>query len=181
LLLGFLPPRVVPIAYPPYYPPHLQEASQFLEPRELLLTDMPWATAWYGDRQSVWTPLDDRQAFFRIHDEHKKVSGLLLTPLTTDAAFRRDILRGRDADWPRFAVEVLLRKNVPDGFPLRQGWAYGTPDHVFLSDRVRWQETPAQPGVESEPADVGALETGTSGPARTNTAPEPAPGPLPSP
>lgn len=172
LLLGFLPPRPVPIAYPPYYPPHLQEVSQFLEPREMLLTDMPWATAWYGDRQSVWIPLDEHESFFRIHDEHKKVSGLLLTPLTTDAAFRRDILQGRDFAWGRFALEVMLRKNVTTGFPLRQAWTYGMPDHLFLSDRARWQEPPAGSPPEANDA---LPKTPPAAPAAPAAQPPPAP------
>jgi hypothetical protein len=173
--MGFLPPRPVPIAYPPYYPPHLQEASQFLESSELLLTDMPWATAWYGDRQSVWTPLDDRQSFFRIHDEHKKVSALLLTPLTTDAAFRREILQGRDHAWSRFAVEVMLRTNVAPGFPLRQAWSYGAPDHLLLSDRPRWQASPPEPAPEPAPAAEEAPERATTSPLDPDAAPEAAP------
>jgi len=176
LLMGFLPPRPVPIAYPPYYPPHLQEASQFLESSELLLTDMPWATAWYGDRQSVWTPLDDRQSFFRIHDEHKKVSGLLLTPLTTDAAFRREILQGRDHAWSRFAVEVMLRTNVAPGFPLRQAWSYGAPDHLLLSDRPRWQASPP-PGPRRNPSRRQRWRRSARRPVRWIRAPPPKPRP----
>src|SRR5690606_27946521 len=58
LLLRFLPPRTFPLHYPPYSPPTIQIVSQWLEPEELLMTDMPWATAWYGDRTSIWTTLD---------------------------------------------------------------------------------------------------------------------------
>ncbi len=167
LLIGFLPPRTIPIVYPPYYPPHLQEVCSYLKPSELLVTDMPWATAWYGDRTSVWVPLDEKDSFFRIHDDQKAVSGLLLTPLTTDAEFRRQILQSRDHAWSRFAVEVLLRTNVPTRFPLRQAWSYGAPDHLFLSDLPRWAEkqepfvtTPSDtraPGarsIEPEPTEV---------------------------
>ena len=154
LLTGFLPPQTVPIVYPPYYPPHIQEASQFLKPGELLMTDMPWATAWYGDRRSVWIPLDYGKSFFAINDYQQAVSALLLSPLSTDAEFCRQILQSRDYEWSRLAVEVLVRNNVPTGFPLTKAWKRGGPDYLFLCDRERWNEPPADGnGSSGPPAD----------------------------
>lgn len=145
LFIRVLPPRTIPVVYPPYYPPHLREAAQFLNPSELLMSDVPWATAWYGDRTSVWTTMDSRESFYAIHDQHQAVSGLMLSPLTTDAQFRRQILQSRDHEWSRIAVEVLLRTNLPPGFPLKQAWRRGTPDHLFLADRARWLEVRSRP------------------------------------
>jgi 4-amino-4-deoxy-L-arabinose transferase-like glycosyltransferase len=141
LLTGFLPPRVIPESYPPYFPPYLQEASQLLKSSELLMTDAPWATAWYGDRTSAQVPLDTRKSFFEINDRHKQVSAVLLTPLSTDAQFRRQIIQSREHEWSRLALEVFASANVPRGFPLTNAWKEGTPDHLFLADRARWQET----------------------------------------
>jgi hypothetical protein len=157
LAVRVLPPRVVPIVYPPYYPPYLREAAQFLKPTELLMTDAPWATAWYGDRLSVWTTMDASASFYEVNDRHKAISALLLTPLTTDAQFRRHILQSRDHDWARLVVEVLFRTNVPPGFPVRQAWKRGTPDHLFLADRARWLDRPAARD-ESRPAVPAAEE-----------------------
>ncbi len=151
LAVRLLPPRTVPIVYPPYYPPYLQDATSYLKPGELLMSDAPWATAWYGDRLSVWTTMDAQKSFYEINDRHKAVAALLLTPLTTDAQFRRHILQSRDHDWARLVVEVLLRTNVPPGFPVKHAWRRGTPDHLFLADRPRWLERPAR-REESEPA-----------------------------
>lgn len=157
LFVRMLPPRTVPVVYPPYYPPYLQEAVRYLEPSELLMTDMPWATAWYGDRTSVWTPMDAQQSFYEIHDQHKALSALLLTPLTTDAQFRRQILQSRNYEWSRLVLEVMFRTNVPAGFPLTHVWRRGTPDHLFLADRPRWltkgagkeEQTPWPPAGET--------------------------------
>ncbi len=146
LALRVLPPRTVPIVYPPYYPPYLQETAGFLKPTELMMSDVPWATAWYGDRLSVWTTMDARTSFFEVNDRHKAVAALLLTPQTTDAQFRRQILQSRDHGWARLVLEVLFRTNVPPGFPVRHAWRRGTPDHLFLADRPRWLERPS--GVE---------------------------------
>lgn len=138
LFVRVLPPRTVPVVYPPYYPPYLQEAAGYLEPSELLMTDMPWATAWYGDRTSVWTTMDAQQSFYEINDQHKALSALLLTPLTTDAQFRRQILQSRNHEWSRLVLEIMFRTNVPARFPLTHVWRRGTPDHLFLADRPRW-------------------------------------------
>lgn len=150
LLAGFLPPRTVPIVYPPYYPPHLQEASGYLNPDELLMSDMPWATAWYGARRSVWITLDYEKSFYAINDDQQVVSALLLSPLSTDAQFRRQILQDRDYEWSRLAVEVLVRNNAPSGFPLTKAWKRGGPDYLFLCDRERWYE-PRRDEEEASP------------------------------
>jgi hypothetical protein len=135
-----LPPRAYPLNYPPYLPPWIQEISAYLTPKELMMSDMPWAVAWYGDRSCVWTTLDATRSFFAIHDEQRPVAGLYLTPLTTDVRFLSQILQGKDYDWSRFAVEVLTQTNVPARFPLRHARQKYAPDQLFLCDRPRWQE-----------------------------------------
>ena len=97
------------------------------------------AVAWYGDRDCVWTPPDTSRSFYSIYDEQKTVSGLYLTPLTTDARFLTQILQGPDWEWSRFAADVLLRTNLPSRFPLQHARKRYTPDQLFLSDRPRWQ------------------------------------------
>jgi 4-amino-4-deoxy-L-arabinose transferase-like glycosyltransferase len=55
MILSFFSPHIVPISYPPYYPPALQEAAEkFTKPDELTVSDLPWAMAWYGQRQCAW-------------------------------------------------------------------------------------------------------------------------------
>ncbi len=139
LVFALLPPRSYPIVYPPYLPPWIQETATMLRPDELMMSDMPWAVAWYGDRSCVWTPPDTGRSFYRIYDEQKTISGLYLTPLTTDARFLTQILQGPDHEWSRFAADVLLRTNLPSRFPLQHARKRYTPDQLFLSDRPRWQ------------------------------------------
>lgn len=140
LWLTLLPPRSYPIVYPPYLPPWIQESSRMMETNELIMSDMPWAVAWYGNRSCVWTTLDTSRSFFNIHDVHKPVSALYLTPLTTNARFLSEILQGPDWEWSRFATEVLMRTNMPAQFPLRHARKKYSPDQVFLCDRPRWQD-----------------------------------------
>jgi hypothetical protein len=42
-VLTLLPPKVSPIAFPPYNPPDIQKFSVWMKPDELLMSDVPWA------------------------------------------------------------------------------------------------------------------------------------------
>lgn len=149
LILELLPPRRHPYSYPPYWPPGIQDVSEFLGEHELMMSDMPWAVAWYGNRECVWATLSAPEGakvtgtsdFFEINDFQRPIYGLYLTTITTDARFYSQMLRNKDYDWGRFMIESMLRTNVPTGFPLKHA-----PDNMlrsgslFLSDRVRWEE-----------------------------------------
>ena len=154
LIFSILPPRAFPIAYPPYWPPLVQDVSQWMAKDELMMSDMPWAVAWYGERKCLWATLDapsdlrtvKQSDFFDIHDYQKPIQGILLTRLTTDAKWFSQMIQGQDYAWGKFMLECLLRTNVPTGFPLKH-----SPPHflqeglLFLSDRNRW-ETPGPEG-----------------------------------
>ncbi len=144
LVLRFLPPRTFPLNYPPYSPPAIQMICKWLEPNELLMTDMPWATAWYGDRTSVWTTLDygaqNRDDFYRINDERRAIKGLYLTQLTTDAKFLSGNWQSREGVWGKFYIRTFLSHELPSGFPLKIGPPTLLPDQMFLSDRIRWRQ-----------------------------------------
>jgi hypothetical protein len=142
LIFTLLPPRTSPLAYPPYYPPLVQQLAGWMRDGEMMMSDVPWAVAWYGQRQSVWTTLNvqdkrRRDDFYAINDFQKPVHGLYLTQLSTDGRFYSDMMQGQDWVWGRFAMDGLLRTNVPPDFPLQYAHrAYG---HLFLTDGPRWQ------------------------------------------
>jgi len=144
LLFRFLPPRTFPLNYPPYSPPMIQIVAKWLDPKEMMMTDMPWATAWYGDRTSIWTTLDyglkTTDDFYRIQDERRAIMGIYLTPLTTDAKFLSVMRQSREGVWGKFFLDALVLKNLPSGFPLKIGPPALLPDQMFLSDRIRWRQ-----------------------------------------
>lgn len=173
LLFTLLQPRTSPLAYPPYYPPYIRQVAEHFEPDELIMSDMPWAVAWYGNRPCIWVPLrigksdsalasSAAESFYAVHREFKPVAGLFLTPLTTNAAFTSQILQDRPENaWPRFAASVLLanRQEVPDKFPLLQVWRrFLSSGHLLLADRARWEK--AKPQLAPAPANVPALRLG---------------------
>ncbi|MCF7847556.1 MAG: glycosyltransferase family 39 protein [Kiritimatiellales bacterium] len=118
--------------YPPYYAPIISQVSNMLTPREVMCTDMPWATAWYGDRVSVLLPqnLDD---FYEINDYKQYISGLYITTLTKNKPFVRALLDGPEKSW----LPILSGRYPPD-FPLKKGVALNRQDQIFISDRDRW-------------------------------------------
>jgi hypothetical protein len=96
--LMLMPPKRQPSAFPPYYPPMIQQAGDYLESEELMMTDIPWAVAWYGDRRAVWTTLFAHEAGGRedlgaINDRRVKVAGLYLTQASTAVDFVEDMYR----------------------------------------------------------------------------------------
>jgi hypothetical protein len=140
LVVTFLPPRTFPVAYPPYYPPFVTRVASFFGEEDLLMTDQPWAMAWYGRRQAAPLTLDPEDEFRALHTEVKIVKGLYLTYLTLDQRFTSEwVLRERP--WGQFLVACLVQGKVPPGFPLRQSPARFLPEHFLLADRIRWQPT----------------------------------------
>ncbi|HEY1489756.1 MAG TPA: glycosyltransferase family 39 protein, partial [Verrucomicrobiae bacterium] len=107
-----------PLVYPPYYPPEIQQTANWMKPDELMMSDVPWAVAWYGDRQCVWNTLDAQADFFAINDYMKPVQALYLTPLTMDGKFVSDWVQTRDISWGNFIVDTVIKSQFPTGFPL---------------------------------------------------------------
>lgn len=132
LIFSMLPPRSG-FPYPPYYPPFVMHVSKLLTPDELMCSDMPWATAWYGNRNSLLLPatIDD---FYEINDYVKRISGLYFTTLTRDKPYVRGLLTGPEKSW-----FPLLEGRIPNDFPLAQGFPLNNMDQLFLTDRVRWK------------------------------------------
>ncbi len=133
LLFSFLPPRVGP-PYPPYHPPYITRVSRLIQPEEWLCTDMPWATAWYGDRNSLLLPLtlDD---FYDINDYTKRISGLYFTTITRDREYVRTLRTGTYRTW-----FPILEGRIPSDFPLTQGFPLHNLDQLFLTDSAaRWE------------------------------------------
>jgi 4-amino-4-deoxy-L-arabinose transferase-like glycosyltransferase len=140
LLFTFLPPRSYPVNFPPYHPPLIQQASFWLDEKEMMMSDMPWAVAWYGNRTCLWTTLSVQPEFFEINDRQKPISAIYLTQLTTDKKFQSEIIHGEDLAWGRFYVESLLKTNLPPGWTLRHAPAgFLEAGQMFLTDRPRWK------------------------------------------
>jgi 4-amino-4-deoxy-L-arabinose transferase-like glycosyltransferase len=153
----FFPPKSSPLAYPPYYPPAIQQTCGWMKEGELMMSDIPWALAWYGNRQCVWLTQNAQSEFFAIHDFLKPVRGLYLTPQTMDNRFLSQWVRAGEHSWPSFILESMLRNRIPETFPLRKAPTGFFPEQLFLSDYDRWPTTtdgkPAATGPIAPPAE----------------------------
>jgi hypothetical protein len=139
LIQAFLPPHSRPMAYPPYYPPLVQRIGGWFRQDEMLMSDMPWAVAWYGRRQCVLLTLNWQKDFLEITDYHKGIRGLYLTQLTTDAPFLSNWVKGENRSWASFLLEGIVRREVPTGFPLRRAPDILWPEQFVLTDYDRWK------------------------------------------
>jgi hypothetical protein len=161
--------RTNPISYPPYYPPEIQQVSGWMKPDELMMSDAPWAVAWYGQRQCLWLTLNAKSDFYAINDYLKPVKGIYFTSLTMDGKFLSDMARGNDDEWGRFIINNAVQADTKNAVQnimqnVMRGAAQNKVENVidtliknqfpagfplnfkrnlvtgmFLTDRTRWQ------------------------------------------
>ncbi|MDF7798338.1 hypothetical protein P4C99_02620 [Pontiellaceae bacterium B1224] len=143
-LLSLMPPAGAH-PYPPYYAPIIGGVAGMLNEREVLVTDMPWATAWYGDRVSILLPKDLDQ-FYEINDYKQYISGMYFTTITKNKPFVKGLLDGPEQSW----LPIMTGRTPPD-FPLKQAVALSRQDQLFLSDRDRWSNSGAGGGEAAQP------------------------------
>jgi 4-amino-4-deoxy-L-arabinose transferase-like glycosyltransferase len=156
LVFTLLMPEHRAWAYPPYYPPYIQEKAQWVEGKDLVMADFPWAVAWYGDRQSVWlslkyredTSLKFRNDFQTLNNQGKPIRALYLSARTVKSIETQALepwMQGVGAenweeavsDWDSFVLlGAYLKHEVPTGFPLKRA-PFGLHPELFLADSER--------------------------------------------
>jgi hypothetical protein len=140
MIFVLLPPKTVPVVYPPYYPPDIQRAADWMKENELTMSDVPWAVAWYGQRQCVWLTLNTQDDFYAINDM-KPIQGLYLTPKTMDGGLLSDMGLGVENSWGSFIANALIQRQIPGNFPLRYApsGSAAIGSGIFLTDGERWK------------------------------------------
>ena len=127
------------IVWPPYIPPYIGILRSWMQPNEIIASDIPWAVAWYADRKSVWIP-DTVNNFVDLSD-YKRLGGpinaLYLTPVSGSSNKWGDIVRGEYKDWGG----VIQRTANLQKFPLRNATvALGVNEECLLltdTDRTK--------------------------------------------
>jgi hypothetical protein len=137
-ITNLLPPKISPVAWPPYYPPEIQKVSTWMQPDEMMMSDIPWAVAWYGDRQCTWTTINSKYEFFQFNDYVKPVRALYLTLNTLDGKLFTECLQGGVDSWGNFVFKTVAANQIPPQFPLKTA-PFGVLSGLFLTDRQRWQ------------------------------------------
>ncbi len=142
-IFTFVSPRTTAVAYPPYFPPVIQKISNWMKPDELTMSDIPWAVAWYGERQCLWLTLNAQSDFYSVSDYQKPIKAIYLTPVTMDSRFLSQWVKAGENSWGSFALESMLKKELPPNFPLKHAPVGFLPDQFFLTDADRWVQPAA--------------------------------------
>jgi hypothetical protein len=134
LVVSLTAPTESFFAFPPYFPPAIKSYAQLAAPNEWVTSDMPWATAWYGDRGSLWLP-DKIEDFENLHDNVCPTGILMMTPVTWAKPITT-IISGEYKDWFPF----MTVQQAPPQFPLtiHTMTAPGGPEYSLWSNRPRW-------------------------------------------
>ena len=122
--------------YPPYHPPFISKMCSSMEAGEIVVTDIPWACAWYAERPSLLIPgtVED----LRVEPiKSLKIGAIFLT-----GASQRDCYAPEDgAAWNSIRMGFL-----PEWLPMTNGVAFprGTREQVFISSRPIYQARGAE-------------------------------------
>jgi hypothetical protein len=136
-VIGLHSQPTVRVAWPPYMPPYIAIFRSWTTEKEIIMSDMPWAVAWYADRRALWLPAQ-MEDYIEMSDYdllHGRIVGLYLTPISRNQNYLYEIYKGEYKPWWRLITLTADLRN----FPLR---AY-TPmpydgDCIFYADRDRW-------------------------------------------
>ena len=126
--------------------------------KEVIVSDQPWAVAWYADRTALWLPKDKTQ-FDAIKSSLEKqghpVAGFLMSPVSSMEDRLHTQMGGPYGPWADlifrapllgFGLDLgeVLKERLPykSAFPLTgsvQPDGRFVPSLIFYSDRVRWE------------------------------------------
>jgi len=154
--------------WPPYLPAQISRLAKFTGEREMIMSDVPWAVAWYADRPAAWIPQEKAQfdEMRRLADKAKTpVIGFLFTPESLRVDRPADVFGGEYQDWAAevfrgvafgFGVDLLGHSDFPyrEFLPLSR-----TPsgdrvivEMLFMSDKKRWEQPPPPVADSGGPA-----------------------------
>ena len=128
-LLAVVPPRTG-LPYPPYYHAYVDWACGRLPAGGTIATDIPWATAWYGDVPSLLLPADTAD-FSEIDRTLFRLPLVYLTTETRDRPWHSALSapEAPDRSWYR----LMSDGRVPADFPLQHARFIGGTDQLLLS------------------------------------------------
>lgn len=146
------------VQWPPYMPSRTALLTSMVDAKEILVSDQPWAVAWYADRSALWLP-KDRPQFDAIRgmaeEQGHPVAGFLMSPVSSMEDRLHSQITGPYAPWSDlifrapllgFGIDLgeVLKERLPykSAFPLTgsvQPDGRFVPALIFYSDRVRWE------------------------------------------
>ncbi|MBK1835596.1 ArnT family glycosyltransferase [Roseibacillus ishigakijimensis] len=114
--------EIVSPNYPPYAPSTLDEnLADYGEKDEIIVSDQPWAVAWYADRRSVWLPIKMshlEEIEDMAEEEETPVTGVLISPLSSGIPPLTEAL-AYNRTWQSLVLDPWAAQVVADGTPRR--------------------------------------------------------------
>ncbi|MPN48595.1 hypothetical protein SDC9_196205 [bioreactor metagenome] len=103
------------------------------------MADVPWATAWYGQRQSVWTT-QTISDFFKINDTWKPIQALYLSPVTLDSKFASSFVNGSEKVWANTFTQAIFGADLRQReWPRRISLQFTEGDKKLVMPLSYWQ------------------------------------------
>ena len=128
------PPWVPP---GPLYPDYIElRIARWLLAKDVVMSDVPSAVAWYGRNPCIWLSINNKEEFSNTYTL-KSVQALYLTQRTTDHFLSPSAKN--ESSWESFSLRCCSHGEVPDFFPLTKAPLGFLPDRVFLSDKEGWK------------------------------------------
>jgi hypothetical protein len=126
MALSFFLPHPYSLAAPLYHPANLQHlrhvpvehGSPEIKQDDLVMSDLPWAVAWYGNQDCVWLTQTVQPDFYTLNARWP-VSAIYFTEITTDQRYTVRMLNSAGLNWERFMLAIQKEGELPDGFPLK--------------------------------------------------------------
>ena len=109
---------------PPRLPPGLEMLQQQTNPDELIMTDAPWAVAWWGKRRGVWLPQDQKSMDNWLEQKDLTPDWIYLRgfPGIQQQEFARwwlELIRQPNESWMQYSPnmaegeQALIRRKLP--------------------------------------------------------------------
>jgi hypothetical protein len=128
--LAILPP-VTTDPYPPYHSGVIGVLGKAFDENEVMVSDIPWAVAWYADRTTIWKPFDTKD-YLAINDNVRVISGIYLTQATLEQQDVLEMLSGYQQEW------LLMFQRPDPSLPLRVSRPVTRDgEQVLITDRAR--------------------------------------------
>jgi len=126
--------------WPPYKPNALNTTLSLIPEDRIIVTDQPWATAWYADRTSLWIPrtIKEFEALdAKATDQKTPIGGFLISPyahstismaqsIQSYGEFSALVLDG-PMRYSAYPVELSIFETDPDLASLARRFRYKTP------------------------------------------------------
>ncbi len=116
--------------WPPYLPGPLNNKDglkAYTSEKDIVVSDQPWATAWYADRMSIWLP-QSRENFEKLEsvasDLQTPIAGILISPSSYGVAPVDEVLRNYE-DFSSMVLDGSIARATTPARPSEQFPRYG--------------------------------------------------------